>query len=147
MLICREIWFVAIYAVWAQNQFCRNLRAFVWRKIYWEIVLLEKKGQLWGMPHPPIRDYVVYEWPLNILYIHCTKNGAVKNKIGETWGYWMSAEKGQTKEHQLLPKYLKYLLTQTQTKEHEMLLKYFKYLLLFCPNISNICFHYTDQRT
>ena len=35
----------------------------------------------------------------------------MKNKIGETWGYWMSAGKGQTKEHQLLPKYLKYLLS------------------------------------
>ena len=45
MLICRKICFVAIYAVLAQNLFCRDLRAFVWRKIYWEIVLVEKKDK------------------------------------------------------------------------------------------------------
>ena len=50
MLICREICFVAIYAVLAQNLFCRDLRTFVWRKIYSEIVLVEKKGQISGMP-------------------------------------------------------------------------------------------------
>ena len=49
MLICREICFVAIYAVLAQNLFCRDLRTFVWRKIYSEIVLVEKKGQISGM--------------------------------------------------------------------------------------------------
>ena len=49
MLICREICFVAIYAALAQNLFCRNLRAFVWRKIYSKIVLVEKKGQISGM--------------------------------------------------------------------------------------------------
>ena len=51
MLICREICFVAIYAALAQNLFCRNLRAFVWRKIYSKIVLVEKKGQISGMPY------------------------------------------------------------------------------------------------
>ena len=45
MLICREICFVAIYAVLAQNLFCRDLRAFVWRKIDSEIVLVEKKDK------------------------------------------------------------------------------------------------------
>ena len=45
MLICREICFVAIYAVVAQNLFCRDLRTFVWRKIYSEIVLVEKKDK------------------------------------------------------------------------------------------------------
>ena len=49
MLICREICFVAIYAVLAQNLFCCDLRTFVWRKIYSEIVLVEKKGQISGM--------------------------------------------------------------------------------------------------
>ena len=49
MLICREICFVAIYAVLAQNLFCRDLRTFVWRKIYSEIVRVEKKGQISGM--------------------------------------------------------------------------------------------------
>ena len=49
MLICREICFVAIYAVLAQNLFCRDLRTFVWRKNYSEIVLVEKKGQISGM--------------------------------------------------------------------------------------------------
>ena len=52
MLICCEICFVAIYAVLAQNLFCRDLRAFVWRKIYSEIVLVEKKGQISGMVRP-----------------------------------------------------------------------------------------------
>ena len=49
MLICRKICFAAIYAVLAQNLFCRDLRTFVWRKIYSEIVLVEKKGQISGM--------------------------------------------------------------------------------------------------
>ena len=49
MLICCEICFVAIYAVLAQNLFCRDLRTFVWRKIYSEIVLVETKGQISGM--------------------------------------------------------------------------------------------------
>ena len=49
MLICRKISFAAIYAVLAQNLFCRDLRTFVWRKIYSEIVLVEKKGQISGM--------------------------------------------------------------------------------------------------
>ena len=40
MLICREICFVAIYAVLAQNLFCRDLRTFVWRK--------KDKYQVWG---------------------------------------------------------------------------------------------------
>ena len=52
----------AISAVLPWNLFHRNLRAFVWRKIYSEIVLVEKKGQICGMiarcfygpcwPHP-----------------------------------------------------------------------------------------------
>ena len=49
MLICRKICFAAIYAVLAQNLFCCDLRTFVWRKIYSEIVLVEKKGQISGM--------------------------------------------------------------------------------------------------
>ena len=49
MLICRKICFAAIYAVLAQNLFCCDLRTFVWRKIYSEIVRVEKKGQISGM--------------------------------------------------------------------------------------------------
>ena len=49
MLICCEICFVASKAVLAENLFCRDLRAFVWRQIYSEIVHLEKKGQILGM--------------------------------------------------------------------------------------------------
>ena len=45
MLICRKICFAAIYAVLAQNLFCCDLRTFVWRKIYSEIVLVEKKDK------------------------------------------------------------------------------------------------------
>ena len=55
MLICREICFVDIYAVLAQNLFCRDLRTFVWRKVYSEIVLEEKKGQISGMPVQDLR--------------------------------------------------------------------------------------------
>ena len=47
----------------------------------------------------------------------------MKNKIGETWGYWMSAQKGQTKEHQLLHKYISNIC------------------FYYCPNISNISFY------
>ena len=53
MLICRKICFAAIYAVLAQNLFCCDLRTFVWRKIYSEIVRVEKKGQISGMVLPP----------------------------------------------------------------------------------------------
>ena len=49
MLFCRKICFVAIYAILAQNLICRDLHAFVWRKVYSEIVHMEKKGQIWGM--------------------------------------------------------------------------------------------------
>jgi len=49
MLICRKICFAAIYAVLAQNLFCRDLRTFVWRIFFSEIVLVEKKGQISGM--------------------------------------------------------------------------------------------------
>ena len=45
MLFCREICFVAIYAVLPQNLFCHNLCTFVWRRIYWEIVHVEKKDK------------------------------------------------------------------------------------------------------
>ena len=38
--------FVAIYTVLKRNLFCRDLRAFVWRKNYSEIVLVKKKGQI-----------------------------------------------------------------------------------------------------
>ena len=55
MLICRKICFAAIYAVLAQNLFCRDLRTFVWRKVYSEIVLEEKKGQISGMPVQDLR--------------------------------------------------------------------------------------------
>jgi len=48
-LFCCKICFVAIYAVWSQNLFSRNLRASVWRKIEPEIVLVEKKRQISGM--------------------------------------------------------------------------------------------------
>ena len=58
MLICREICFVAIYAVLAQNLFCRDLRTFVWRKIYSEIVLVEKKGQISGMIQDEFDIYI-----------------------------------------------------------------------------------------
>ena len=36
----------AIYAVLSQNPFCRDLRAFAWRKIERKIVPVEKKGQI-----------------------------------------------------------------------------------------------------
>ena len=49
MLFCREICFVAIYAVLLRKIFCRDLRALVWRKIEAKIVSLEKKGQISGM--------------------------------------------------------------------------------------------------
>ena len=41
-VICDLCYFVA-------NLFCRNLRAFVWRKIYPKIVYVEKKWQISGM--------------------------------------------------------------------------------------------------
>ena len=41
--------FSAIYSVLSRNLFCRNLRAFVWRKIEPKIVLVEKKRQISGM--------------------------------------------------------------------------------------------------
>ena len=40
-LLCGEI--SPDYAVLSQNLFCRDLRAFVWRKIELKIVLVEKK--------------------------------------------------------------------------------------------------------
>ena len=49
-LFCCKICFVAIYVVLSRNLFCRKLRAFVWRKIEPEIVLVEKKRQISGMP-------------------------------------------------------------------------------------------------
>ena len=49
VLFCCKICFVEIYAVLLRNLFCRDLRAFVWRKIYSEIVRVEKKGQISGM--------------------------------------------------------------------------------------------------
>ena len=49
MLFCCKICFVAIYVVLSRNLFCRKLRAFVWRKIEPEIVLVEKKRQISGM--------------------------------------------------------------------------------------------------
>ena len=48
-LFCREICFVAIYAVLWRNLFCRDLRAFVWRKVEPKIVLVENKRQISGM--------------------------------------------------------------------------------------------------
>ena len=50
--------YVAIYAVLAQNLFCCNLRAFVWRKIYSKIVLVEKKGQISGMAEQALDVYI-----------------------------------------------------------------------------------------
>ena len=47
-LFCRKICFVA-KSVLSQNLFCRDLRAFVWRKIEPKIVLVEKKRQISGM--------------------------------------------------------------------------------------------------
>ena len=44
-----KISFVAIYAVMSKY-FCRNLRAFVWRKIVSKIVCVEKKRQISGVP-------------------------------------------------------------------------------------------------
>ena len=49
MLFCCKTCFVAIYAVLSQNLFCRDLRAFVWRKIGPKIVRVEKKRQISGM--------------------------------------------------------------------------------------------------
>ena len=70
MLICRKICFAAIYAVFAQNLFCRDLHTFVWRKIYSEIVLVEKKGQISGMGKSLVESGVWkfgdVEWQLNI---------------------------------------------------------------------------------
>ena len=40
-----KICFVTIYAVLSQNLFCRDLRAFVWRKVEPKIVLVEKKDK------------------------------------------------------------------------------------------------------
>ena len=52
-----EISFVAIYTALSRI-FCRDLRAFVWRKIVSKIVCVEKKRQISGMnttnlPPPP----------------------------------------------------------------------------------------------
>ena len=44
-----KISFVAIYAVLSRI-FCRDLRAFVWRKIVSKIVCVEKKRQISGVP-------------------------------------------------------------------------------------------------
>ena len=49
MLFCWQISFAAIYAVLSRNLFCRDLRAFVWRKVKPKIVLVEKKRQISGM--------------------------------------------------------------------------------------------------
>ena len=49
MLFCCKICFVAIYAVLSRNLFCRDLRAFVWRKVEPKIMLVEKKRQISGM--------------------------------------------------------------------------------------------------
>ena len=49
MVFCRfKINFLAIYSVLSRN-FCRDLRACVWRKIVLEIVCVEKKRQISGM--------------------------------------------------------------------------------------------------
>ena len=57
----RQIFIVAIYAVLSRNLLCCHLRCiaaksilslftrFCVEKIYWEIVLEEQKGQIWGM--------------------------------------------------------------------------------------------------
>ena len=42
-LFCCKICFVSIYAVLSQNLFCRDLRAFAWRKIEPKIIWVEKK--------------------------------------------------------------------------------------------------------
>ena len=39
----------AIYAILLRNLFCRDLRAYVWRKIEPKIVPVEKKRQISGM--------------------------------------------------------------------------------------------------
>ena len=44
-LTCCKISFLAIYAVLSKKN-CRNLRAFVWRKVEPKIVSVEKKGQI-----------------------------------------------------------------------------------------------------
>ena len=50
MLFSCEIGFVAIYAVLSQNQFCCNLRIFMWTKIQPKIAYVEKILQIWGTP-------------------------------------------------------------------------------------------------
>ena len=47
MLFFRKICFVAIYAVLSRNLFCRNLRAFAYRKIETKIVAVEKRTNIW----------------------------------------------------------------------------------------------------
>ena len=46
---CRKICFVTIYAYLTQNMFCRDSRAFAWRKVKPKFVPVEKKGQISGM--------------------------------------------------------------------------------------------------
>ena len=45
MLFFLEICFVSIYAVLPRNIFCRDLRAFVWRKIIEKLCLWRKKDE------------------------------------------------------------------------------------------------------
>ena len=57
MLICREICFVAIYAVLARNKFCPDLRAFVWKNLFRNCACGEKRTNIrYG------RDLVTFVW-------------------------------------------------------------------------------------
>ena len=42
---CYKIIFFAIYAILSRNLLCRDLRSFVWRKIYPKIALVEKNDK------------------------------------------------------------------------------------------------------
>ena len=56
MLYCCKICFVAICAVLLQNQYCRNLRTFVWRNFLIKNCACGKIWQICGM-FPHIRFY------------------------------------------------------------------------------------------
>ena len=51
MLFCYKISFFAIYAILSRNLLCRDLRTFVWRKIYQKIELGKPLGTISAV-HP-----------------------------------------------------------------------------------------------
>ena len=57
--------FFAIYAVLSRNLICRNLRAFVWRKIEPRIVSVEKNRQISGMISDTLSVSLQFNYAVN----------------------------------------------------------------------------------